>query len=210
MVFDYRDDLYLQLLTPAEVLGADEAGRGPLAGPVYAAAVILPESFPCDCLDDSKKLSEKQRNEAEIIIKERATAWAVAFATHVEIDRINILKASMLAMKRAILKLPRDSYSSILIDGNKVPDVAELSVPVYPVIKGDARIPQIMAASILAKNARDRFMDFCDSRWPGYGYARHKGYPTGNHMEAIRALGPSPIQRLSFSCRNTPLSKEKK
>ena len=159
------------------VCGADEAGRGPLAGPVTAAAVVLPDDFPIEILNDSKKMCEKERDEAAVIIKEKATAWAIVSLSHKVIDRINIL------------------VDSLLVDGNKKPDV-----PVYvkAIVKGDAKIPEIMAASILAKTERDRIMKLCDAKWPEYGYAKHKGYPTEEHREAILKYGPSPIERMTF------------
>ena len=182
------------------ICGADEAGRGPLAGPVTAAAVVLPPAFPFEILNDSKKMSEKQRLEAERIIKERATAWAVVSLSHKVIDRINILNASLLAMKMAYSKVSRSVHvDTLLVDGNKKPDV---DIPVHAVVKGDAKIHEIMAASILAKTERDRIMMLCDARWPEYGYAKHKGYPTEEHREAIRKYGPSPIERMTFQALN--------
>ncbi len=198
--------MYDQLLLFEEpkfntVIGADEAGRGPLAGPVCAAAVILPEDFPIDILNDSKKLSEKRRLEAEPVIKERAIAWAVSWATPKEIDQINILQASMLAMKRAYLLVRKqiDAISLVpdvlLVDGNRCPDV---DIPCKAIVKGDASVHEIMAASILAKNARDRFMVCAARRWPVYGFEKHKGYPCASHKAALRKFGPCPIHRLTF------------
>ncbi len=185
-------------IDPGVVCGSDEAGRGPLAGPVVAAAVILPPDFPIGILGDSKKLTERQRNEAEAIIKEKAI-WATAAVSHQIIDRINILQASLLAMRRsyekvALIKRP----DVLLVDGNKTPEVP---VPCFAIVKGDAKVPEIMAASILAKCERDRLMDLADRKWPQYGYARHKGYPTAAHREAIAKHGPSPIQRMSFASK---------
>lgn len=183
-------------------IGADEAGRGPLAGPVCAGAVVLPADFPYDILADSKQLSERKRLAAEIIIKERAIAWAVAWASPAEIDRINILQASMLAMKRAYLKVVsqldlKDSSSCILlVDGNRRPDV---DIPCKAIVKGDASVHEIMAASILAKNARDRFMVCAASKWPQYGFEKHKGYPCKAHKAALKQYGPCPIHRLTFN-----------
>ena len=183
------------------IAGTDEAGRGPLAGPVCAACVVLPDDFPFEILDDSKKLSEKKRYEAEIVIKEKSIAWAITFVSHKEIDRINILNASLLAMKKSfekvsvILNEKQISKIVLLADGNKKPPV---DVPCKAVVKGDATIHQIMAASILAKNARDRFMLKAAEKWPEYGFEIHKGYPTLKHIEAIRKYGPCPIHRLSF------------
>ena len=187
---DISDDDY------GVICGADEAGRGPLAGPVTAAAVVLPSAFPFEILNDSKKMSEKQRLEAERIIKEKAVAWAVVSLSHKVIDRINILNASLLAMKMAYSKVSKSVHiDTLLVDGNKKPDV---DIPVHAVVKGDAKIHEIMAASILAKTERDRIMMLCDARWPEYGYAKHKGYPTEEHREAIRKYGPSPIERMTF------------
>ena len=187
---DISDDDY------GVICGADEAGRGPLAGPVTAAAVVLPPTFPFEILNDSKKMSEKQRLEAERIIKEKATVWAVVSLSHKVIDRINILNASLLAMKMAYSKVSKSVHvDTLLVDGNKKPDV---DIPVHAVVKGDAKIHEIMAASILAKTERDRIMMLCDARWPEYGYAKHKGYPTEEHREAIRKYGPSPIERMTF------------
>jgi ribonuclease HII len=185
------------------VCGLDEAGRGPLAGPVSAGAAVLPDGFPIDALDDSKALSPRRREEAYALIVERAVAWSVAWAFPCEIDELNILAASMLAMRRAYLdvgrRLARAGLSppaEVYADGNRVPDLGR---PCAAVIKGDAVVPAIMAASILAKVARDRMMERYDWLYPEYGYARHKGYPTAAHRAACRALGPSPIQRTSFN-----------
>lgn len=187
LLFDLCDDMI--------VCGTDEAGRGPLAGPVVAAAVVLPPGFPVSILGDSKKLSEKRRTEAEAVIKEKAI-WAVAAVSHKVIDRINILNASLLAMQRAYAKIAgRTRIDILLADGNRIPDV---DIPAKAIVKGDAKIPEIMAASILAKNERDRLMVLADRKWPRYGYSRHKGYPTAEHIEAIRIYGPSPIERLTF------------
>ena len=189
-------------------VGFDEAGRGPLAGPVSAAAVILPADFPFEILNDSKKLSEKKREAAEIIIKEKAF-WGIALVDHKKIDEINILEASMLAMKNAfddmIKKLPdwcektgvdfsQVSLSGIT-DGTRCPDVP-IDCRCEP--KADGKYPCVMAASILAKTCRDRLMLEMDKLYPEYGYAKHKGYPTKAHREVCHKIGPSPIQRLSF------------
>jgi ribonuclease HII len=181
---------------PASVLacGIDEAGRGPLAGPVCAAAVILPPDFPREILDDSKRLSRKKREEAEILIKSRALAWGIGWASHTEIDKINILRASLLAMKRAFEALAlRPEF--VWVDGNFFPDIDTVG---RALPKADTLIPEVMAASILAKTARDLVME----RWalicPEYGYERHKGYPTEEHRRICRERGPSPIQRMSF------------
>jgi ribonuclease HII len=184
------------------VCGIDEAGRGPLAGPVSAGAVALPEGFPLDALDDSKALSAARRERAYALIVEGAVAWSVAWAYPCEIDELNILRASLLAMRRAYSGLVaalagagRPEPAAVYVDGNRAP---ELGRPCAAVVKGDGIIPAIMAASILAKVARDRAMERYDWLYPEYGYARHKGYPTAAHREACRTLGPSPIQRMSF------------
>lgn len=193
------------------VVGFDEAGRGPLAGPVYASAVILPEGFPLDLLNDSKKLSEKKRIAAQKIIKETA-CFGISFVNHYEIDRINILQASLLAMKNAFYQLmeifplwyEKNYHQKCILsscefegiaDGNFSPDV-DFFCRHEP--KADGKYPQVMAASILAKTSRDDFMVEMDKIYPEYGYAKHKGYPTKAHKEACRKYGPSPIQRLSF------------
>ena len=183
------------------IVGADEAGRGPLAGPVCAAAVVLPSDFPFEILADSKALSEKKRLFAEHIIKEKAIAWAIAWGTPAEIDSINILNASLLAMKRAYLLVEKQLDSKglvpdiLLVDGNKRPDV---SIACRAIVKGDASVHEIMAASILAKNARDRIMVLAAKRWPQYGFEKHKGYPCASHKAALHEFGPCPIHRLTF------------
>ena len=183
------------------IIGADEAGRGPLAGPVCAAAVVLPKDFPFEILADSKALSEKKRLAAEPVIKEKAIAWAVAWASPREIDEINILWASMLAMKRAFEKVSYQLDEKglvpdiLLVDGNRRPDV---TIPCEAIVKGDAKVHEIMAASILAKNARDRFMICASKVWPQYGFEKHKGYPCASHKAALHEFGPCPIHRLSF------------
>ena len=181
-------------------VGFDEAGRGPLAGPVSAAAVILPDDCPIEILNDSKKLSEKKRLLAETVIKEKA-CWGLAFVDHKKIDEINILEASMLAMKLAfedmLKKNPDLKLNEIsgITDGTRCPDVP-VECRCEP--KADGKYPCVMAASILAKTARDRFMLEMDKKYPDYGYAKHKGYPTKAHREICHKIGPSPIQRLSF------------
>ena len=183
------------------IVGADEAGRGPLAGPVCAAAVVLPSDFPFEILADSKALSEKKRLFAEPIIKEKAIAWAIAWGTPAEIDSINILNASLLAMKRAYLLVEKQLASKglvpdiLLVDGNKRPDVP---IACQAIVKGDASVHEIMASSILAKNARDRIMVLAAKRWPQYGFEKHKGYPCASHKAALRQFGPCPIHRLTF------------
>jgi len=204
--------------------GIDEAGRGPLAGPVCAAAVALPEDFPLDLLDDSKKLKPRQREEARRVIVEKAVAWGVAWATHTEIDAINILQASLLAMRRAVeyaLAPAPDGASgwwpekletetafgrpfalghipaglTAIVDGLYSP---VLPIPCMPLVKADSQIREVMAASILAKTARDQLMEHYARLYPAYEYERHKGYPTPAHRRLVQQYGPSPIQRLSF------------
>lgn len=176
------------------IAGVDEAGRGPLAGPVTAAAVILDAQRPIAGLADSKRLTGARREALEAEIHERSLAWAVAASTVEEIDRINILQASLLAMRRAVEAL-RVSPRQVLVDGNRCPT---LSWRVESVVGGDRLVPAISAASILAKVARDREMVALDAQYPGYGFARHKGYPTAAHMAALRELGPCGLHRRSF------------
>lgn len=181
------------------VCGTDEAGRGPLAGPVTAAAVILPPDFPISLLDDSKKMTGKERDEAALIIKQRAVAWAVTHMSHKVIDKVNILQASLWAMRRSAEKVhSMHPFDILLADGNRKPDVPWRC---RAIVKGDAKIPEIMAASILAKTERDRIMMLCDAKWPEYGYRHHKGYPTPEHRRAIAILGPSPIERMTFTVK---------
>ena len=188
------------------ICGIDEAGRGPLAGPVCAAAVILGRDFPGEILngeilDDSKKLSPGQREKARLLICSGALAWGIGWASAAEIDEINILEASLLAMKRAYEEmaslyeaaLPQDLRA--VVDGLFVPDIP---IPAQALVKADAKVPEVMAASILAKTARDRMMLRYSWLYPEYGYETHKGYSTRAHREAIAAYGPSPIQRLNF------------
>jgi ribonuclease HII len=174
--------------------GVDEVGRGPLAGDVVAAAVILDPNNPIDGLDDSKKLSEKRREALFPIIKENALSWCVARASVQEIDEINILHASLLAMARAVQGLPVQP-EHVLVDGNRLP---QWNYRAEAVVKGDSRVKAIGAASILAKVVRDREMIAFDSQYPGYGFAGHKGYPTKVHMDALVSLGPTPIHRRTF------------
>jgi ribonuclease HII len=205
------------------ICGIDEAGRGPLAGPVCAAAVALPDDFPLDLLDDSKKLKPGQREAARRVIVEKAAAWGVAWATHTEIDAINILQASLLAMRRAVeyvlapapengtwqwpeqletetpfgrpfAPAPPPGLTAI-VDGLHSP---VLPIPCTPLVKADAQVREVMAASILAKTARDQLMEHYARLYPAYGYAQHKGYPTQAHRKLVQQYGPSPIQRLSF------------
>lgn len=176
------------------IAGVDEAGRGPLAGPVVAAAVILDPQQPIAELNDSKKLSEKKREVLFDVIQAKAVAWAIAESSVQEIDDINILQASMLAMQRAVAQLnPQPELA--LIDGNRCPD---LSMPARAIIGGDALEPCISAASILAKVHRDRMMIQIDRDYPGYGLAQHKGYPTAAHVAALKSLGVSPWHRRTF------------
>lgn len=174
--------------------GIDEVGRGPLAGPVVAAAVILDPQRPIDGLLDSKRLSEARREELAPVIRERALCWGLGRAEVEEIDRINILQASLLAMQRAVAALDPQPVEA-LVDGNRCPS---LPCPAEAVVKGDDCVPAIMAASILAKVARDWEMVEMDARYPGYGLARHKGYPTRAHIEALQTLGVTEIHRRSF------------
>lgn len=176
------------------ICGCDEAGRGPLAGPVFAAAVILPKDCHIDGLGDSKKLSERKRDELFDIIRERAVDFAIERADVAEIEAINILNASMLAMRRAIEAL-RTKPDLALIDGNIVRNIP---VNAIAVVKGDGKIPSIAAASILAKVSRDRYCVEMDRIYPGYDFAKHKGYPTKEHKEAILKYGPCPAHRMSF------------
>lgn len=174
--------------------GVDEVGRGPLCGPVVAAAVMLDPQRPITGLRDSKKLTERKRLELDQLIKEQALAWCVARAEVAEIDQLNILHATMLAMQRAVEGLSIKPELA-LIDGNRCP---KLSVPSQAVVKGDDRVPAIAAASILAKVARDTEMQALDVLYPGYGIAGHKGYPTKQHLQALQELGATPIHRRSF------------
>ncbi|MDR0730463.1 MAG: ribonuclease HII [Treponema sp.] len=214
------------------ICGFDEAGRGPLAGPVCAAAVILPPDFPVELLGDSKKLSPKKREDARRLILKKAPAWGIGWASAAEIDDINILRSSLLAMERAwedlVLQFPRffvppvPGASSVttpsvqvlplqvspsqvsplqaVVDGLYTP---QLPIPVRALVKADASIPAVMAASILAKTQRDRLMELYACLYPAYGYETHKGYPTKAHREAVLRHGPSPIQRLSFEVKAT-------
>lgn len=177
------------------VAGVDEVGRGPLAGPVVAAAVILDPARPIDGLADSKKLSEAKRQMLVPLIQARALAWALGRAEVEEIDALNILQASLLAMRRAVLALPV-APEFALIDGNRCPDLA---CPAEAIVKGDSRVAAISAASIIAKVARDREMVELDALYPGYGLAGHKGYPSPAHLAALERLGVTPIHRRSFA-----------
>jgi len=176
------------------IAGVDEVGRGPLAGAVVTAAVILDDNNPILGLADSKKLTEKKRELLEPLIKQQALAWSLGRAEPEEIDQLNILQATLLAMKRAVEGLAI-APSHALVDGNQAPDLA---CPVTTIIKGDQSEPAIAAASILAKVARDREMVAMDKLYPGYGLAQHKGYPTKQHQQALMDLGPTIIHRRSF------------
>ena len=191
------------MLSTQVICGVDEAGRGPLAGAVYAAAVILNPAKPIIGLADSKKLSEKKRNQLSAEIKQHALAWAIAFSSVEEIDKINILQASLLAMKRAVEAMQQQFDVSqylqqilVQIDGNKCP---KISLPCEAIIGGDSKVQAISAASILAKVARDADLCELDKQYPQYNFAKHKGYPTLEHLEAIAAHGICPIHRLSYA-----------
>ncbi len=175
--------------------GCDEVGRGPLAGDVVAAAVILDPNQPILGLNDSKKLTEKKREQLFVEIQEKAKSWSIARASVSEIDSINILQASLLAMTRAVQGL-HIQPEHVLVDGNKLP---KWPYPAEAVVKGDSRVAAISAASILAKVTRDREMVELDKQFPGYGFADHKGYPTKVHMEALDKLGVTPIHRTSYA-----------
>ncbi len=191
-------------------IGIDEAGRGPLAGPVVASCVILPEYFPFECLNDSKKLSAKKRNYAESFIKEKA-CYGIGIVNHDVIDKINILQASLKAMEIAYIKMleklpawcekqkipsPTESELQAITDGTFCP---KINCNVRAEVKADSKYHAVMAASILAKEERDRIMISYDKIYPQYCYAKHKGYPTVLHKKILHEIGPSPIQRLSFS-----------
>lgn len=177
------------------IAGVDEAGRGPLAGSVYAAAVIIDPARPINGLDDSKKLTARKRESLFALIQQQALAWCIAEATVEEIDRINILQASFLAMQRAVAGLAVKP-SEVLVDGNKAPPFA---CPARAIVGGDALVPAISAASILAKVARDRSLLELHAVYPHYGFDRHKGYPTAAHLAALEKHGPCPAHRRSFA-----------
>ena len=187
------------------VAGVDEAGRGPLAGPVIAAAVILDPRSPIDGIADSKALSEKTRDELDLKIRNHALAWAVARADVEEIDTLNILQASLLAMRRAVNALAIRPELT-LVDGNRCPVLEGCRVEA--IVKGDQLVKEISAASILAKVARDREMVELDAIYPGYGFARHKGYPTKSHISALNTLGISPVHRRSYAPVRNILSRQ--
>ena len=187
-------------MTRGLLCGLDEAGRGPLAGPVCAAAVILPENFPFGILDDSKKLSPSARERARTVICHDAIAWGIGWAQAAEIDEINIHRASLLAMERAFgaMEYHSDLEIHAIADGLFVPDIP---VPCEALVKADSKVHAVMAASILAKTERDHLMEHYALLYPQYGYEKHKGYPTKAHREAIMRWGPSPIQRMSFAVK---------
>ncbi len=180
------------------IAGVDEAGRGPLAGPVVAAAVILDPCRPIEGLADSKRLSQRARERLAPLIRERALAWSVASAGREEIDSLNILQATLLAMSRAVRMLAVPP-THVQVDGDRAPRLDDAACRIETIIRGDARVPAISAASILAKVHRDALMTTLDASHPGYGFAVHKGYGTAAHLEALRRLGPSPQHRLSFA-----------
>ena len=177
------------------ICGVDEAGRGPLAGPVFAACVVLRDDHAIRGLADSKKLSPARREELAVQIRSRAAAWAIASASVEEIDTHNILRASLLAMRRAVERLTLEPHE-VLVDGLHCP---QLRFPVRAVVRGDDTIAAISAASILAKTARDALMLELHARYPDYGFDRHKGYPTPDHLAALRHFGVSPVHRRSFA-----------
>ncbi|GMO26381.1 MAG: ribonuclease HII [Termitinemataceae bacterium] len=201
------------------ICGIDEAGRGPLAGPVCAAAVVLAPDFPKEILGDSKKLSAEKREAASTTIYKTALAWGMGWASHEEIDEINILQASMLAMRRAFLSLlenstlqfrtllQAESSLKLIVDGNSNPNIVyppcedffyKGNFSCTPLVKADSQVHEVMAASIIAKTARDALMNALAKQYPQYGYEKHKGYPTKDHVAKIKKFGPSPIQRYSF------------
>ena len=191
-------DIYQPPMSPDKPLleaGVDEAGRGPLAGPVVVAAVILPQRYTLDCLDDSKRLSAAKREMLAPQIETQAIAYNIQFVEVDEIDRVNILQATLNGMQRAVESL-EPTPKRALIDGNRAP---KLSCEVETVIGGDGLIASISAASILAKVYRDRLMLEMHNRYPGYGFDRHKGYPTAQHLEKLSLLGPCPIHRRTFA-----------
>lgn len=188
-MFDYPKDYRL-------IAGVDEVGRGPLVGAVVTAAVILDPNNPIEGLADSKKLSEKKRLALAAEIKQKALAWALGRAEAEEIDKLNILQASLLAMTRAVQAL-RIRPQFVLLDGNKIPN--DLDIPAQAVVKGDSLVAEISAASILAKVARDQEMEELDRQYPEYAFAQHKGYPTKLHLKKLTALGPLPQHRRSFA-----------
>ena len=192
LLWDIEDSYFSKGIVT--ICGVDEAGRGPLAGPVCAAAVILPPHLEIPGLNDSKKLSDKRRRELMPIIKEQALAYGIGFASHEEIDQINILQATFLAMERALAQLETRPELA-LIDGNRQKD---FGIPVQTVVQGDSLSANIAAASVLAKVTRDDLMLEMAEQYPQYGFEIHKGYGTKRHYEALREFGPSPIHRMTF------------
>ena len=191
---DYTYELEALEAGYSVICGTDEAGRGPLAGPVCAAAVILPQGLVIEGLNDSKKISEKKREKLFDIICKEAVSYGIAFATAEEIDEINILNASQLAMRRAVAQLsPKPDF--VLVDGNIARD---FEMTAKPIVKGDSLSMSIAAASILAKVTRDRYCMEMDAAYPEYHFAAHKGYPTKEHMDLVRELGPCPLHRKTF------------
>jgi ribonuclease HII len=193
-------DFGARLSRAARVAGVDEAGRGPLAGPVFAAAVILPRRCRIAGLADSKALSASERAALAPVIRERAVAWSIAWADAEEIDSLNILQATLLAMRRALLGLPV-APTHVQVDGMTAPRLGDLRLgcTVETIVRGDASQPAISAASILAKTARDALMEQLDALYPGFDLRAHKGYATPAHLRALRALGPTPLHRRSFA-----------
>lgn len=194
----------LQLFLNPDIIeaGCDEAGRGCLAGPVFAAAVILPPDFSCELLNDSKQLKEKTRYSLRTVIEEQALAWAVGIVSHSEIDQINILNASFLAMHRAVSDL-KITPEHLLIDGNRFKKYED--IPHTCVVKGDGKFLAIAAASVLAKTYRDDFMLKLNEEYPQYGWSQNKGYPTIKHRQAIETYGVTPYHRLTFNLVNKQL-----
>jgi len=178
------------------IAGVDEAGRGPLAGPVVAAAVILRGNLPLDGVMDSKKITEKKREQLYSQIIEQSLSYGISIVSHQDIDQINILQATMLAMTEAVAKLDIRP-NQVLVDGNQVPPIKNIDT--QAIVKGDQKIPAISAASILAKVTRDRLMRSYCEQYPGYGFSKHKGYGTKMHMDMIKQLGPCAIHRLTFA-----------
>jgi len=202
--------MFSDLLIPGVCAGVDEVGRGPLAGPVYAAAVIIEPIHIPDGLTDSKKHTARQREALAREVRSRAAAWALGAASVAEIDELNILRASHLAMQRAVAGLDIRP-ELILVDGNLLPKFTQ---PALAVVRGDGRVPAISAASVVAKVARDEQMAQLAQQYPGYGFDRHMGYPTRAHLTALQALGPTPEHRRSFApvrrCLETGLSAQTK
>jgi len=185
---------------PGLTAGVDEAGRGPLAGPVAAAAVILDDARPIAGLADSKRLSPARREALALEIRARSLAWGLGWADAAEVDEFNVLQATFLAMRRALAAL-RAAPAHVVIDGNRCPSLQGLAIEctIEAIVRADATVASVSAASILAKTARDACMRELDLRYPGYGFADHKGYPTASHVAALRRLGPSPVHRRSYA-----------